>query len=204
MKWPSGRLGDFSAGAGEFARFGVVGALAFVVDIGAANAMWALLGEDEGHLTGKAVSAVMATTFSYVANRQWTYRHRERTGPLREYTLFVLVNMAAVLLSLCCLAVTVYLLGLDSLLAKNLSANVIGVALGTAFRFWAYRRWVFGPPVRTHTHAAVDGPFGGRPVTRGPVTEKAIKEGKEHPDAHPCHRGSRVHRLPVRTRGTGR
>ncbi|MSW42688.1 MAG: GtrA family protein, partial [Actinobacteria bacterium] len=28
-------------------------------------------------------------------------------------------------------------------LADNVSANVIGLGLGTIFRFWSYRRWVF-------------------------------------------------------------
>jgi putative flippase GtrA len=32
---------------------------------------------------------------------------------------------------------------LRSGLADNVSANVVGTILGTLFRFWAYRRWVF-------------------------------------------------------------
>ena len=36
-----------------------------------------------------------------------------------------------------------YLLGLDSALADNISANVVGLVLGTLFRFWSYRKWVF-------------------------------------------------------------
>ena len=38
-----------------------------------------------------------------------------------------------------------YLLGFTSLLADNISSNVIGLALGTAFRFSLYRLWVFSP-----------------------------------------------------------
>jgi len=36
-----------------------------------------------------------------------------------------------------------YALGLTSVLADNISANVVGLALGTMFRFWSYRKWVF-------------------------------------------------------------
>ena len=37
-------------------------------------------------------------------------------------------------------------LGLTSRLADNTSANVVGLALGTVFRFVTYRRFVFAPP----------------------------------------------------------
>ena len=42
-----------------------------------------------------------------------------------------------------CLAISHYALGFTSALADNISANVIGLVLGTMFRFWAYRTYVF-------------------------------------------------------------
>jgi putative flippase GtrA len=42
-----------------------------------------------------------------------------------------------------CLAISRYILGFDSILADNISSNVIGVGIGTIFRFWAYRTLVF-------------------------------------------------------------
>jgi hypothetical protein len=39
------------------------------------------------------------------------------------------------------------LLGLTSRLADNISANVVGLALGTLFRYWSYQRFVFGTGV---------------------------------------------------------
>ena len=47
-------------------------------------------------------------------------------------------------ISLACLWISHHLLGFTSLLADNISTNVIGLALGTAFRFFLYRYWVFG------------------------------------------------------------
>jgi putative flippase GtrA len=35
-----------------------------------------------------------------------------------------------------------YVIGLTSLTADNV-ANIVGIGLGTLFRFWAYRRFVF-------------------------------------------------------------
>jgi hypothetical protein len=40
-------------------------------------------------------------------------------------------------------------LGWTSPLADNLSANVVGMGLATAFRFWTFRSFVF-PPAPEH------------------------------------------------------
>ena len=48
------------------------------------------------------------------------------------------------LISLGCLWITHHWLGYTSLLADNISTNVVGLALGTAFRFLLYRYWVYG------------------------------------------------------------
>ena len=45
--------------------------------------------------------------------------------------------------ALACLGLSHYFLDLRSPLADNISAKVVGIGLGTLFRFWAYRRFVF-------------------------------------------------------------
>ncbi|GAB2988310.1 GtrA family protein [Nocardioides montaniterrae] len=130
---------------GEAARFGVVGGAAFVVDLGAFNLARVVVGL--GPLTSKTVAVVVAATFSYAVNRAWTFAHRggqrDRVGVAGEYLLFSALNVAGLAISLACLGTSYYLLGLTSAIAQNISANVVGVVLGTLFRFWAYRRWVF-------------------------------------------------------------
>lgn len=127
----------------EIAKFGIVGGLAFIIDVGLFNVL--LYGGvlPDRPITSKIVSVAVATTFAYFANRYWTFRHRARTNMGREYLLFFLLNGAAMVISVACLWISHYLLGFDSALADNISANVIGVGLGTLFRFWSYRRWVF-------------------------------------------------------------
>lgn len=126
----------------EIAKFGTVGAVAFIIDVGLFNILRAGVLSDSP-LTAKTFSVVTATAFAYVANRNWTYRDRARTGYGRETALFFATNAVALLISWGCLAFTHYLLGLDSQLADNISGNVIAVGLGTLFRFWVYRTWVF-------------------------------------------------------------
>jgi putative flippase GtrA len=138
----------------EVAKFGTVGAMAFVIDVGLFNVLRATVLVDSP-LTAKGISVIAATAFAFLANRNWTYRDRARTGYRRETMLFFATNAAALLIAWACLATSHYLLGLDSQLADNISGNVVGVGLGTLFRFWAYRTWVFpqdgqaGEPVGT-------------------------------------------------------
>ena len=126
----------------EIAKFGTVGAAAFVIDAGLFNVLRATVLSDSP-LTAKTLSVLVATAFAFLANRHWTYRDRARTGYGRETILFFATNAAALLISWACLATSHYLLGLDSQLADNISGNVVAVGLGTLFRFWVYRTWVF-------------------------------------------------------------
>ena len=121
-------------------------ALAFGT-IGAANTLlymaitWALL--PIGAVKASVVATIVTTTLAYVANRYWTYRKHTRSALRREYTLFLLLNGIGLLIALTCLAISHYLLGFTSALADNVAANVVGLVLGTTFRFWSYRRFVF-------------------------------------------------------------
>jgi len=124
----------------ELLKFGVVGGIAFVVDVGLFNI---LLHLTDKPLTSKTVSTVAATTVAYVGNRYWTFRKRSRSAVRREYALFFVLNGVGLAIALTCLFISHYALGFTSTLADNVAANVVGLALGTAFRFWSYRRWVF-------------------------------------------------------------
>ena len=132
--------------AHEVARFGTVGLVALVVDVGVFNLLRFAGGEGplyDKPLTAKAISVVLATLVAYLGNRFWTYRTRRHQGYLREYVLFFVFNVIGLSIALFCLWVSHYVLGLQSALADNISANVIGLGLSTLFRFWSYRTYVF-------------------------------------------------------------
>ncbi|MBM6401011.1 GtrA family protein [Phycicoccus sonneratiae] len=125
----------------EAIKFGVVGAVAFVIDLGLANLLW------HGPLadkvtTAKIISGAVATLVAWLGNRQWTFRHRRSRPVHHEVGLFFGVNLIALGISAVTLAVSHYGLGFTTRLADNI-ATVVGIGLGTLFRFWAYRRWVF-------------------------------------------------------------
>ncbi len=137
----------------EASAFLVVGAVALAVDVGLFNAL-VHLGAGGGGvlsehpLTAKVVSVTASTTVAYVGNRFWTYRHRPRGRVAREYLLFVVLSAIALGIALGCLAFSRYVQGLSSALADNVAANVVGLGLGTVFRFVSYRRFVFSAPPR--------------------------------------------------------
>ena len=136
----------------EVAKFGTVGAAAFVIDFGTTNL--ARYGLHLGPLTSKVIATVVAATFAYLANRYWTWRDREQSGLAREYFLFFILNGIGLLISLLVIGFVEYTLKLTDPVSYNTSI-IIGTILGTLFRFWSYKRWVFlapeAPPVRPHT-----------------------------------------------------
>ena len=129
----------------ELARFGSVGAAAFVVDIGLFNLLrfgpgGLLADQPEG---AKIASAAVATLVAWLGNRYWTFSTRKSANRMRELAGFVLVNVGGILIGVGCLAFSQRVLGLDSPLADNIAANVVGLGLGTIFRYFAYRHFVF-------------------------------------------------------------
>ncbi len=125
----------------ELAKFGTVGAAAYVVQLATTNLFWVVLGLPA--LAGQALGVLCATIVAFLGNRFWTFRHRARTGLGREYVLFFVMNGVGLIIQLACVWFAVDLLGLDSNLWRNIAGNVVGVGLGSLFRFWSYKKWVF-------------------------------------------------------------
>jgi len=130
----------------QLMRFGAVGSVGFVVDVALFNLL--LLVGTSSHLHGAAVLAKVVSTAAAIAvnwlgNRYWTFRDVRRADVAREAVEFAIVSILGSAVTLACLGFTHYVLHLTSPLADNISANVVGLALGSAVRFVAYRGWVF-------------------------------------------------------------
>jgi len=88
------------------------------------------------------VATIAATIVTFVGNRYWAFRHRERVGMGRETVLFFVFNAIGLAIQLACVAIVQDGAGLQGKLWYNL-ANLTGIGLGTLFRFWSYRKWVW-------------------------------------------------------------
>lgn len=129
----------------ELLRFGSVGGVAFLVDVGLFNLLRFGPGELllDKPLTAKVISVAIATLVSWLGNRYWTFAERRTENRLRELIGFAVVNVGGLLIALACLWFSHYILGYTSALADNISGNVIGLLLGMIFRYFAYRHLVF-------------------------------------------------------------
>jgi putative flippase GtrA len=126
----------------ELARFGVVGGIGAIVDLGGA----AYLHDSHhiGEMTAKAISISVATVVTYLGSRFWTFRHRVNQDQAigRETSIFFLLNVVGLVIAEVVIAITSYGFGLKGHLAYD-AASVIGTGLGTVFRYFAYKKWVF-------------------------------------------------------------
>lgn len=135
--------------ARQVLSFLAVGGIGFVVDVGLFNLLRATVFDPEsvhgGAVLAKGTSTLAAIALNWVGNRLITFR-AERARPVAgEAARFLAASLLGSGMALVCLAVTHYALGLTSVTADNLSANVVGLGLGTILRFLLYRVWVFAP-----------------------------------------------------------
>lgn len=131
------------------AKFGIVGLVGLGIDAGIFNLLrfgnvlptghWA-----QGALGASIISTSVAIVANWIGNRYWTFRKHRRRNYLREFVEYVVVSVGGMVIALGCLWVSHYLLRLTGPVADNISKNIIGLGLGTAFRFVLYRYWVYG------------------------------------------------------------
>ena len=126
-------------------KFGSVGAVAYVVSVGGFNALVHLPNAPlkSKPVTASIISGAISIMVAYFGSRHWTWRDRPKANLTREISLFFLLNLVGLAIGTLTLAFSRYVLGFDSALADNISANVVGVGIGTLFRFYSYRKWVF-------------------------------------------------------------
>ena len=131
----------------ELGKFFGVGLMAYLVAVGGFNLLVHLDSAPlkSKPLTASILSGALSILVAYFGNRHWTWKERQRSGASREITLFFIINLISLSFTVICLAISRYILGFDSAVADNISANIIGVGLGTLFRFWSYRTIVFKP-----------------------------------------------------------
>jgi putative flippase GtrA len=136
----------------ELCKFLVVGGLGTVIDLGGAAVLHSKYHVEP--LAAKAVSVTLATAFTYLGSRFWTFKERENQSVRREAALFIVLNVVGLLIAEAVIGLVTYVLGLRGSVEYN-AASFIGTGLGTIFRFWAYRKWVFLTPENASEPAAL-------------------------------------------------
>lgn len=142
----------------ELAAFGFVGAIGFIVDLSLFNYFF-----DDGQIFAKTISTTVATVVTYAGNRYLSFSHRARSNLGREAGFFFLINLIALIGALVVIAVFSYPLHFKHHVLVMNVVNLATIALGTVFRFWAYKRFVFLHPDRVAAGLPDDDP-DERPV----------------------------------------
>lgn len=131
----------------EGLRFAVIGVLSTGVTIAAFNLLVhtgnppLLL---DHPIEAYVIAMAVGTILSFTGNRYWVFGAGDSQNWVNEFVRFALVNIAATALPSLCLAVSRYVFDLRSVMADNVSANVVGLLLATIARYWAYKLFVFG------------------------------------------------------------
>ena len=171
----------------EVAKFGVVGALAFVVDNGLT--LFLMHGPmSDSDVKARFVGASVATIFSWAANRYWTFRRRRQSNVARELLQFILINGVGILISTGFTWVARYPMGIED---KNVLffAGILGICVATVLRFFAYRFWVFNAeldqePGFERDRELLEDPAGRASASTG-TQEAADRSGAQAPAPAP-------------------
>lgn len=126
----------------EVLQFLSVGGLAFIIN---SAVTWSLMHSifADGHAKAKVVAGIVATIFSWIANRLWTFREKRTGNKVREAIEFGIVNAIGIGVEAACVLFSLYVLHLTSPTASYISGTIIGTILGTIVRYFLYKFWVF-------------------------------------------------------------
>ncbi len=168
----------------ELIKFAIVGATTFVIDLAIFFTLKLTVLEPKP-VTAKIIAGVVAVIASYILNREWSFRNRGGRERHHEALLFFGVSGVGVVLSMAPLWISSYVLLLRvpdvTLMTENIadfiSAYIIGNLLQMAFRFWAFRRWVFPDEFGRNPDKAIESTF-----TAGGIAE-ALEDARD-PDLH--------------------
>ena len=137
----------------EITAFGAVGTVGFIVDLALFNFFF-----NDGQIVAKSISTTVATVVTYVGNRYLSFSHRARSKLSREASFFFLINLIALLGALVVIGIFSYPLHFKHHLLVMNVVNLFTIGMGTVFRFWAYKRFVFLHPDRVAAGLPDDDP----------------------------------------------
>jgi putative flippase GtrA len=127
----------------EGAKFLIVGGIGFVVVLAGSYAFHFELGL--GKFTSVTIATALATVITFLGNRYWSFKDRQGAGASSETVLFFVLNGVGLLIQYASIFLVTDVVGLSGR-AWYTIANFAGVCIGTLFRFWSYRKWVWVHP----------------------------------------------------------
>ena len=179
----------------ELIKFAIVGATTFVIDSAIFFTLKLTILEPKP-VTAKIIAGIVAVIASYILNREWSFRDRGGREKHHEALLFFGVSGVGVVLSMAPLWFSSYVLMLRvpmvSLFTENIadfvSAYIIGNLLQMAFRFWAFRRFVFPDEFGRNPEKALESTLTGGGIAESLEDEYELR----HPRTNAAKRSSKA------------
>ncbi|MFD8414922.1 MULTISPECIES: GtrA family protein [unclassified Streptomyces] len=158
--------------AREIAKFGAVGGLGVLVNLGVFNLIRHTT--DLQVVRASVLATVVAILTNYMGFRYFAYRDRAHSGSSRELPLFLAFSLIGLVIENGVLYTATYGFGWDGRLATNLF-KFIGIGTATVFRFWSYRTWVFKALPAAHAPESARGRTATAAAASEPAPEPAGK-----------------------------
>lgn len=100
----------------QFMKFGVVGAIAFVIDYGLLIVLTEVFGL--WYLASATISFTVSVIFNYLASMRYVFTHKEDMSRRKEFVIFVVLSIIGLLINNICMWAGVEIFGWHYLLVK--------------------------------------------------------------------------------------
>jgi len=124
----------------QILKFGVVGALAFVIDYGVLMLLSQVFGMDPVLAAG--ISFCVSVVFNYVASMRYVFSHREDMDTGRELALFVVLSVVGLGINELIIWVGTRALGTSALMVTV--TKVVATAVVMVWNFMSRKKWLDG------------------------------------------------------------
>lgn len=81
----------------QFAKFGVVGVIAFVIDYGLLILLTEVFGVN--YLVSATISFTASVVFNYIASMRYVFSHKEGMSRRKEFVIFVVLSVIGLLIN---------------------------------------------------------------------------------------------------------
>lgn len=122
----------------QFLKFGVVGALAFLIDYGVLMLLSQVIGIDP--VISASISFVVSVVFNYVASMHYVFTRRDDISRRREFTIFVILSAIGLVINEIIMVIGVNVLG-DSALMVTIT-KLVATAIVMVWNFVSRKKWL--------------------------------------------------------------
>lgn len=122
----------------QFLKFGVVGAIAFLIDYGVLMLLSQVIGMDP--VISASISFVVSVVFNYAASMRYVFTRRDDISRRREFTIFVILSAIGLVINEIIMVIGVNVLG-DSALMVTIT-KLVATAIVMVWNFVSRKKWL--------------------------------------------------------------